>query len=148
MMNLDPNAIGAITVITYHYAPVVMALMDCDRIINPACTVIQVVMEVGKNKSWELLKVFAVPLMKYMYKGTEGLQLMQCRIHAENNEVVIPVQVRWLANLHSIRDKRHRVESTALSAVIVVKGNKIGRAQVKDQITIAGLRYQVNSSRK
>lgn len=125
MMIPGPNAIGAITAITHQYATVAMVLTDCDRIINTACIINKGVIEVEEIKSWELLKVFTVPLVKYMRKGTEGLQLMQYRIHAENEEVVITVQVRCLANLHSIRERRDRVEITASSVIIVVKGNKI-----------------------
>lgn len=51
-------------------------------------------------------------------------------IHAENEEVVIPIQVQWLANPESIRERRYSGENSALSVVFAVKGKKVAHKMV------------------
>ena len=58
--------------------------------------------DVDENASWDSLMIIAVPLMKYMRKGPDGLQMIRDGIHYENKGVVVPVQVQWLASPHSI----------------------------------------------
>jgi hypothetical protein len=141
IMNAKSHAKGPITAITHENATAVMALTYGDVIINAAHTVDKGVIDVEENESWERLKVHAVPLVRYMAKGTEGMQTMRDEIHAENEGVVIPVQVRWLANPHSIRDRRQRGEISASSVVFVVKGDKVARRLIKDDIKAAGVWY-------
>jgi hypothetical protein len=51
-------------------------------------------LHVKDNESSFWLKVCSVPLVISMGKGTEGVQKMSKEIHAENEGVVIPIQVR------------------------------------------------------
>jgi hypothetical protein len=51
-------------------------------------------------------------------------------IHAENEEVVIPIQVQWLANPVSIRERRYSGENSALLVVFAVKGKKVAHKMV------------------
>jgi hypothetical protein len=124
IMNAKWNPNGAITAIIHKNAMAAMAQTFREVIINAAPTVDKGVIDVEENESLERLKFHAVPLVRYMGKGTEGLQKMQGEIHAENEGVVIPVQVRWLAPLHSIRDRRQTGEISASSVVCVVKGKR------------------------
>jgi len=73
---------------------VAIALADCNIIINTACMVEMGVIDIEENESWEMLKVHAVPLIRYMGIGTEGLQMMEDEIHAENKGVLISIQVQ------------------------------------------------------
>ena len=50
------------------------------------------------NESWDRLKIHTVLLVRYMGKGTEGLQNMREEVQAENEGVTIHVQVRGLSN--------------------------------------------------
>ena len=142
-MHMKRNPNGAITLDTHQNAMVAMALAYRKVIINAAHTVDKGVINVEQNKSWERLTVHAVPLVRYMGKGTEGLETMREEIHAENEGVVIPVQVRLLANPHSIRVRRQRGEISASSVVFVVKGDKVARRLIKEGIKAAGVWYQV-----
>jgi len=108
MMNAKRNEKGTITAITHHSATAAMAVAYRNIIITAACMVDKGLIDVEDNESWERLKIHAVPLVRYMGKVTEGLQKMRDEIHAENEGVVIPVQVRWLANSHNIRERRLR----------------------------------------
>ena len=72
IMNAKSNANSAIMAITNQKAKVAMALVYHDTIIDAACRVDKGVTAVAETKSCERLKVHAVPLMRYMGKGTEG----------------------------------------------------------------------------
>jgi hypothetical protein len=70
IMNAKRNAIGAIAAITPHLAMAANALTYRAVIINTGRTVDKGVIDVEENKSSERLKVHAVPLVRYMSKGT------------------------------------------------------------------------------
>jgi hypothetical protein len=143
IMNAKRNPQGAITAITHKNATAAMVLTYSIIIINVAHTVNKGVINVDENESWEWLKVHAVALVRYIGKGTQGLQNMLDEIHAENEGVVIPAQVRSLANPHSIRDRRPRGEISASSVIIVVKGGKVAQRRIKEGIEAAGVWYRV-----
>jgi len=75
-MNTKRNAKGAMTTIMHPNATAEMALHYRDIIITAARTVHKGVVDVEENESWESLKIHAVPLVRYMGKGTEVLQKM------------------------------------------------------------------------
>jgi hypothetical protein len=81
------------------------------------------VLDVEENETWERLKIHAIPLMRYMGNGTESLQKMREEFEAENKGIVIPTQLQWLPNPHTIRERRQNREITVRSVVFVVKRN-------------------------
>jgi len=143
IMNAKRNAKGAIMEFPHHRATVEMALPYRDLIITAAWMVDKGVIDVEEHESSERLKVHAVPLMRFIGKGTEGLHKMQDEIHVDNERVAIPIQVRWLANPHSFRQTRERGEISASSVLIVLQGDKLARRQVKQIIEAAGVWYRV-----
>jgi hypothetical protein len=145
IMNARRNGKGVITAITHQNATAEMALQYHDIIITVVRTVAKGVVDVEENESWERLKIHVVPLVRYMGKGTEGLQKMQEEFEAENEGVAIPGQVWWLANPRTIRDRRQNGEIAASSVVFVVKGNKGAQRLVKKGITWAGEWYRVEA---
>jgi hypothetical protein len=92
-MNARRNANGTIRAITHHYAAAEMAMRYRPIMITAARTVDKGVVDVEENKPWERLKIHAVPLVRYMGKGTEGLQKMREEFEAENEGIAIPTQV-------------------------------------------------------
>jgi hypothetical protein len=145
IMNAKRNARGTITAITHQNATAAMALIYRDVIITAARTVDKGVIDVEENESWERLKIHAVPLVRYMGKGTEGLQKMREEFEAENEGIKVPTQVRWLANTRTIRERRQNGEIAASSVVFVVKGSKAARGLVKNGIKAAGVWYRVET---
>ena len=77
IMNAKRNATGAITAITQQNATAEMALQYRDIIITAAWRVDKGVVDIEENESWERLKIRAVPLVRYMGTGMEGLQKMR-----------------------------------------------------------------------
>jgi hypothetical protein len=144
-MNAKRKGKGAIMAVTHQNATAAMGLVYRKVIINAARTFDKGVMEVEENESWERLKVHAVPLMRYMGKGTECLEKIGDGIHAETEGVVIPVQVRWLANPHGIRGRRPWGGISASSLFFVVKRDKVARRLAKEGIKAAGVWYRVES---
>jgi len=138
-MNAKRNAKGAITAITHPNATAEMALQYHDIIITAARTVDKGVIDVEDNESWERLKIRAVPLRRYIGKGTEGLQKMREEFEAANKRIGIPTQVRWLANPRTVRERWQNGEISASSVVLVVKGSKVAQSLVKKGIKGAGV---------
>jgi len=141
IMNARRNAKGAITSITRQNATVAMALRYRDIIITPVRTVDKAVVDVEENKSWETLTIHAVPLIRYMGKGTEGLQKLPEEFDAENEAVRIPTQIQWLANPRAIRETKQNGEIAASSGVFIVKRSKVEKGLDKKGIKVAGVWY-------
>jgi hypothetical protein len=74
-----------------------------------------------------------------MGKGTEGLQKMREEFEVENEGIVIPTQVRLLANPRTIRERRQNGEIAASLVVIVVKGSRVVWSLVKNGIQVVGV---------
>jgi len=113
IMNARRNAKGAITAITHQNATAEMTMQYRDIIITAARTVDRGVVDVEENETWERLKIHALPLVRYMGKGTEGLQKMREEFESENEGIAIPTQVRWLANPRTIRERKQHGEIAA-----------------------------------
>jgi hypothetical protein len=76
IMNAKRNAKGAITAITHPNATAEMALRYHNILITPARTDDRRLVDVEDNVSRKWVKIHAVPLMRYMGNGTDGLQNM------------------------------------------------------------------------
>jgi len=115
--------------------------MYCNFIITVARTVGKGVINVEENASWEKFKINAVPLVRCMREGTEGLKKMREEIEAENEGFAIATPVRWLENPRTIRERRSNREIAMSSTVLVVKGSKAAQKVITQGIKAAGLWY-------
>jgi hypothetical protein len=68
-------------------------------------------------------------------------------IHVENEGVVIPIQVRWLASPHNIWQKLHIRERSKFLVIVVVKGDMVVQGVAKEGFKAAGVWYQVEQFR-
>jgi len=144
-MNAKRNAKGAITAITHPNTTAEMVMPYRDIIITAARIVDRGVVDVEEKETWERLNIHAVPLVRYMGKGTEGLQKMREEFEAETEGIAIPTQVRWLANPRTIRERRQTGEIAASSVVFVVKGSRLAQSLIKKGIKAAGVQYRVEA---
>jgi hypothetical protein len=87
------NANSTINAFTHQNAAAEIAMRYRDIISMPARTVDRRVIDVEENETWERLKIHAVPLVRYMGKGTEGLHKMGEEFEAENEGIAIPTLV-------------------------------------------------------
>jgi len=143
IMKANMNARGTFTAITQQNVTSAMALIYRDVIITAARTVDKGVFNVEETESWERLQIHAVPLVRYMEKGTEALQTMRDEIQTENEWVAVQMQVPWLGSPHSIQERRQKWEISELSEVFVVKMSKVARGLLNDGDKAAGVWYQV-----
>jgi len=64
------------------------------------------VVDVKADELLRSVKNQTVPLIWYMGKGNEPLQKMCDKLEADNERIVIPTNVRCLANLRTTRERR------------------------------------------
>ena len=98
IMNARRNAKRTLTSIKHQNATAEMALLYRHIIIKAGRSVDKGIIDVEGYKTWERLKIDNVALVRYMSKGTHGLQNIREEIQAENERVAIPAEVRWLSN--------------------------------------------------
>ena len=113
--------------------------------ITAARTVNKGAMDVDENETWCRLKINAVPLLRVIGQGTEGLQEMQEEFETENEGVAIPTQVRWLANPRTIRKMRQKGVITSSLVVFVVKGSKVTHNLINKGNKAAGVWHRVEA---
>jgi len=110
IINAKRHAKGAIYAITHPNATSEMPLQCRNIIITAARTVDKGVVDVEENQSCERLMIHTVPLIRYMGKGTEGLQKMREKFEAQNEGIVIPTQrmVAWEPPYHQGEEAERR----------------------------------------
>jgi len=143
IMNARRNAKGATTAVRQQNATAEMALLYRDVIIRAARSVDRGIIDMEGNEPWERLKIHTVPLVRYIGRGTEGLQKMREEMKAENEGITIPEQVKCLSNPLTIREREQRGEIRASSVVFIVKGKKIAQRLVERGVIAAGVTYKV-----
>jgi hypothetical protein len=62
--------------------------------------------DINEHETWKRLIIHAVPIMRYIGKGTEGLQKMRREFEEANEGITIPTLVRLLVNPRTIRERR------------------------------------------
>jgi len=145
IINARRNAKGTITAFTHQNATAEMALQYGDIIITAVRTVDRGVVDVEENETRERRKIHAVPHVRYMGKGTEGLQRMREEFEAETEGIAIPTQVRWVANPHTIRERRQNGEIASSLVVFVVKGSRLAQSLIEKGFKAAGVWYRVKA---
>jgi hypothetical protein len=78
-----------------------------------------------------------------MGKGMEGLQNMREEFEAENEGIVTPTHVRWLANPRPIRERRQKEEIAVSSVGFVLKGSNMPQSLLNKDIKAAAEWYRV-----
>jgi len=145
IMNIKRNAMGAITVLTHPNATAGLALQHRDIIITEAMTVDKGVMDVEDNESWARLMIHAVPFIRYMGKGKEGVHKTGEEFEAQDEGIVIPTKVNSLPNPRTIRERRQNGDIAASLVVFIVMGWKVAQSGVQIDINAAGVWYQVET---
>jgi len=95
-----------VTAITHPNATAEIALQYWDIILTAARTVDKGGVDIDQNARCENLKIHAVPYIRSMEQGMDGLQKMCEECVPQNTGIVIPTEVRWLGNPHTIRERR------------------------------------------
>jgi hypothetical protein len=144
-MNAKTNAKGAFIAITHPNVTVKIDLWFRNIIITGTRTVNRGVMDVQEHETCERIKIHAVPLVRYMGKGTTGLQQMRVQFEVENQGIAIPTQVRWLARPRTMRERRKTSEIAVSSVVFVTMRSRLVQSLIKKVIKAVGLWYHVEA---
>jgi hypothetical protein len=96
--------------------------------ISGANTVEQDVTDVKDNESWVWHKINAVPLMRYMGKGTDGMLRKQVEMKAENAGIAIPTLIRWLVSPSTSQERTKNVEIAVLLVAFVVNRSMMAQS--------------------
>jgi hypothetical protein len=105
IINARRNSRGQITAIAHHNTATEMALLSRDASITAARLVHKGVIDVEGNESWESLKIHTILLVRYLGKGTKGLQNLRKEIKAEICSVMIAAPVQWPSHSHTIKER-------------------------------------------
>jgi hypothetical protein len=138
IMNERRNAKGAITAITQQNPTAAMVMRYHDSIITAARTFDRGVVDVEQHETWEMLKIHAVPVVRYVGTATKGLLKMQEEFEAENEGIAIPTPVQWRVNPNTSREGRQNGEIAVSSVVIVIKGNRLAQSVIGKGINAEG----------
>jgi hypothetical protein len=115
-----------------------------DVLIAAITSVDRHVVDVRAHESWTKVKIHAIPLRRFMGRGTEGIQKLRAEIEAENPGVVIPRAVRWLGNPRRIKERYRSGDIQKSSAVFVVKNPDIAKDILKrGSVFVGGSKYVV-----
>jgi hypothetical protein len=147
MMNAKRDFKGAMMAITHLNRSAGTACWNRDIIVTPVRSIDYGVVCVEHNETLEQLKMPGEPLVGYIRKGTEGLDKIREECKVENDGLVIPTHVSWLAIPCTICKRRQNSEIVALSVVFVVNGCKVATCLKKKDITGVGVLYQVERSK-
>jgi hypothetical protein len=112
-------------------ATAAMPLQEWDIIITTARKVDNRVVDVEGNESWRGLKIHAVPLIRYMGNGTEGLQELREAIEVETEGLLIPPQVRQLAYPSAVTEMRQNGGIATSTVVFIVFGSRVAHSFIK-----------------
>jgi len=143
IMNTIQNAMCTITAIAHLDPTAQMALLYQDIISNAARSVHTGVIDMEGNEWWERLQIHRLWEVKYMAKGTEGLQNIREEMQAATEGVMIPAQVRWLSNPQTIRESKQRGEIMVSSVVFIARGKKVTQRLLNTGVAFAGESYKV-----
>ena len=93
-----------------------------DTVIRAARTVDPSVMGLEARISWWWIKVYAVPVARFLDRGSRGTEALREELEVENEGVRIPSAARWLSGAASVKARYEERTITASSVVLAVAG--------------------------
>ena len=69
------------------------------------------------RESWWWAKAHAIPVARYLGRGSNGTETLRRELEAENEGVRIPSTIRWLCGVQSVKTRQGERTISALSVV-------------------------------
>lgn len=117
---------------------------NADQLIEHRETVLQAARKVDPGvkgleakQSWWWIKVHAIPVARFVGKGSNGTEALREELEAENEGLPIPSAIRWLSGAASVKTRYNEGIIKASSMVLAVKDEETYRL-----VRRAGLRLQ------
>lgn len=145
IFQLRRNAKGTLVGLSTPFAPIEQLLAHRDTILRAARTVDPAIVDITANETWKRLKIHGVPLERYLGKGTFGLNKLRAEIESENEGVEIPMEMRWLGRVPTIKERYHTQQIRGSSVTFVVRGQGTAERLIKSGLRVLGKQYQVEA---
>ena len=145
IFQLCRNAKGTLAGLSTPFAPIEQLLAYRDTILRAARTVDPAIVDITANKTWKRLKIHGVPLERYLGKGTFGLNKLWAEIESENEGVEIPMEMRWLGRVPTIKERYHAQQIWGSSVTFVVRCQGTAERLIKSGLRVLGKQYQVEA---
>lgn len=129
---------GNCSAVTTHNSTAEMMGRYRDVVLKAARTQDEGIIDFGSNEPWKRVKVHGVALERYVGKGTYGTGKLKEELEAENEGLVIPLSIRWLGQLHNIKQRWRAGEIKASSVTFVIRGNDMAAKFIKSGVRICG----------
>lgn len=111
------------------------AVIQAARKADPAVTGLEA------RTSWWWLKVNAVPVARFLGRGSNGTDSLREELEAENEGLAIPSAVRWLGGAASVKARFEGGIIKASSVVFAVKDEETYRLVRRGGLRLQGQRF-------
>jgi hypothetical protein len=138
------NAKGTITATTVPGVDATMLLhLYHNEILNAIREVDRGVTNVKELDKWVHLKVYGIPLNRFMGRGTQGVQKLQLEIQANHKGVEVLPGICWLGKAGSIKERYQRGDIQCSSAVSSVKGTPAAQLLMATGVLLGSTHYRM-----
>jgi hypothetical protein len=120
--------VDAKTLITHYWNEMVNAIREVDR----------AVLDVHELEKWIKLKIYGIPLNRFMGKGTYRVQKLQLEIQGNHHDVQVLPSIRWLGNPYIIKEWYWAGDIQSSSTVFTVKGSKAAKTLTTKGVLLGG----------
>ena len=103
------------------------------------------VMGLEAKKTWWWAKMLAIPVARYLGRGSSGTEMLREEIEAENEGIRIPPTIRWLSGAPSFKARYQKGTIRASSVVLAVADEDTFRLVRKGGLRLQGRRYEVEA---
>ena len=91
------------------------------------------------------MKIHAIPVARYLGKGSSGTETLREEIEAENGGIKILSTIRWLSGAPSVKARYREGTTKASSVVLAVADEDTYRLVRKNGLRLQGRRYKTEA---
>lgn len=144
VLSLRRNDNKVLTGLTTPLASAEQFLAHKATIVRAARTFDAGITDVDINQIWVCLRAYGIPQGNYTGLRSHGTDKLRAEIEAENADVEIPFQIRWLGRMGDIKKRQKKGRISVSSVSFVVKGEKVGQRLIQHGIFINGRVHRVD----
>lgn len=143
LANLAINGRGTLAGATTAICAAEVSLRYKHIAIRAARTECPGITDITTKKTWKRVKIHDVPLERYIRRGSHGTEKLREVLMAENDNLVIPMVMRWLGCLANINERLQSGAIVASSVTLAVQGEEMARQILRDGVRLFGRYYRV-----
>jgi hypothetical protein len=143
MGKITTNVRGTIMALATPDALADMLVVWGQVVVKAARIINQGIIDLEKNKTLKMVKKHGISFDQYPVQKSGGLEILRQEIQAENEGVVVPMAINWLARPTDIKQKKTSEEKQATSVVFSIKRKKIAQRCLEKRLWAAGMWHEV-----